>query len=343
MTLLIHDRIMSDVEENDIEFLELSFKQILQIEVDTQALTSDERTTSIIKRLHTVYKECVKKQQTSKTSLLWLQYLDMLNILLSYLRCERIGDFEGSLWYLQEMLPYIASTGHNLYTTDLWLYLQLITELKNESPEDYKKFKDGYAVIRRTNKRFGGIPSDQIIEQLLMRGLKTRGGLSRGRGFTEVQQAVWLFSRNSCAEVNLALQNDLLNMNHSTSAQHVVMGKTSLKKNEQDYVNTLEFLKSRKVFDKSREPLENLVTGLEADPSVNIYLAKEVGNSIINNIIGQSVKTFSFKRKNQAITMGTKIKRKDGTILQINAQNLFDRLISMALVCVIYMKYSAMS
>jgi hypothetical protein len=91
--------------------------------------------------------------------------------------------------------------------------------------------------------------------------------------------------------------------------------------------------KSRKVFDKSREPLENLVTGLEADPSVNIYLAKEVGNSIINNIIGQSVKTFSFKRKNQAITMGTKIKRKDGTILQINAQNLFDRLISMALVC----------
>ena len=44
-------------------------------------------------------------------------------------RCERIGMFKDSLYYLQEMLPYIAATGLNLYTTDLWLYLQIMKEL----------------------------------------------------------------------------------------------------------------------------------------------------------------------------------------------------------------------
>ena len=94
-----------------------------------------------------------------------------------------------------------------------------------ESPQFYKKFEEGHWFIRRKDKYWGGIPSDQTIEQLLMCALKTRGGLSRGRGFTEAQQAVWLYSRNICVEVNLSFLNGLVDINRAMSEQHVVLGK----------------------------------------------------------------------------------------------------------------------
>ncbi len=41
-----------------------------------------------------------------------------------------------------------------------------------------------------------------IIEQVLMRSVKTTGSLNCGRGMTENQRLVWLVSLPSCAEVN---------------------------------------------------------------------------------------------------------------------------------------------
>ena len=45
-----------------------------------------------------------------------------------------------------------------------------------------------------------------MIEQVLMRSLKTNGGLTRGRGMTEQQRVIWLLSMPACAEVNRAMQ-----------------------------------------------------------------------------------------------------------------------------------------
>ena len=230
------------------------------------------------------------------------------------------------------MLPYLAASGHNLYTKDVWLYLQRMQELKQEDPVGYKMFAEGYATIRRTDKQYGGIPSDQIIEQLLMRALKTRGGLTRGRGLTEVQQAVWLLSRNVCAEVTNAVHDDLLGLKGGSSEQHVRIGKTSDRRNEEDYENTLTFFRLRNPFDTSHNELENIVTGKQASSAVNIYDAKDIGKGILKKMEGLPVKEFTFKRKEQAITMGSKIQRKDGSVIQINPQNLFDRLIALALV-----------
>ena len=229
------------------------------------------------------------------------------------------------------MLPYIAATGHNLYTSDLWLYLQHMKELEEQSPEMYKKFAEGYATIRRTDKQYGGIPSDQIIEQMLMRALKTRGGLTRGRGFTEVQQAVWLLSRNVCAEVTNSVHDDLLNLKGGFE-QHVKMGKTSDKKNLEDYQKTLDFFRMRNPFATGHNELENIVTGKQASPIVNVFAAQAIGKAMMDKMEGTAVKDFTFKRKDQAVTMASKIHRKDGTIIQINPQNLFDRLVALALV-----------
>ena len=50
------------------------------------------------------------------------------------------------------------------------------------------------------------MPTDLAIEQVVMRSLKTTGGLTQGRGMTELQRTVWLLSTPACPEVNRTLQ-----------------------------------------------------------------------------------------------------------------------------------------
>ena len=52
-----------------------------------------------------------------------------------------------------------------------------------------------------------------------MPSLKTSGGLTRGQGLTEQQQAIWTLSMPICAEVNMAMQ-ELTGVLKATSEQN---------------------------------------------------------------------------------------------------------------------------
>ena len=147
-----------------------------------------------------------------------------------------------------------------------------MAELQEESLDVYQKLWEG-GTLWRTDKEWGGIPSDQVIEQLLTRALKTRGRLTRGRGFTEVQQTVWLLSRSICAEVTNAVHEELLQLTSGTSEQHMKLGNTSQMRNATENLNTLEYMRSRNLFDlgNTNQNLEKFVTGREASSSVIIF------------------------------------------------------------------------
>jgi len=60
--------------------------------------------------------EAQKTQMAAKrTSKLWLQYMEMVDILHLFIKAERTGDWMLHLKSLQEMLPFFAASGHNLY------------------------------------------------------------------------------------------------------------------------------------------------------------------------------------------------------------------------------------
>jgi len=141
-----------------------------------------------------------------RTATLWLQYMDMNDILFKHIRAERTGNWDLHLQSMSEMLPYMAAAGHNNYTKCLHLYLQRMSSLQNDHPDVYQHFQDGLHVIRRSDPYWAGLSSDLVIEQVLMRSMKTNGGLTRGRGMTEQQRLVWLLSMPACAEVNRMMQ-----------------------------------------------------------------------------------------------------------------------------------------
>ena len=74
-------------------------------------------------------------------------------------------------------------------------------------------------MIQRSSHLWAGLLSDLVIKQVLMRSLKTSGGLTRGQGMIDNQCLLWLLSRPACVEVNQAMQ-ELTRVNYNTGEQN---------------------------------------------------------------------------------------------------------------------------
>ncbi len=88
---------------------------------------------------------------------------------------------------VKQMLPYFAASGHTLYAKPAYIYLQSMLELSQTHPDVHHSFTNGYHVVRRSDRFWAGISTDLAIEQVLMRSIKTHGGLTRGKGMSETQ------------------------------------------------------------------------------------------------------------------------------------------------------------
>jgi len=139
------------------------------------------------------------------TSKLWLQYMDMIDIIRRYIWAERTGNWELHLQTLSEMLPFLAASGHNNYTKSVWIYLQQMSHLQEDHPEVYEHFGKGLHVIS-SDRYWAGLSSDLVIKQVLTRIMKTSIGLTRGRGMTEQQRVIWSLAMPAYAEMNRAMQ-----------------------------------------------------------------------------------------------------------------------------------------
>ena len=130
----------------------------------------------------------LKQTMTTRIAMLWLQYLDMVSILQRFIKAERMANWKRHLQTVQDMLPYFVASGHSLYAKSAYVYLQIMLRLPETHPDAHRKFMEGYHVVRRSDRIWAGLSTDLIIEQVLMRSIKTHGGLTRGNGMTEKQR-----------------------------------------------------------------------------------------------------------------------------------------------------------
>lgn len=192
----------------------------------------------------------------------------------------------------------------------------------------YRLFVAGHFVVRRTERFWGGLARDLAIEQVLMRSLKSTGGLTRGRGFEESQRQVWLLSMPSCSELNNAMQ-ELTSQEYHTSDQHKDCSKSRMERDNKDLHTIFLFLKDRiPLTDSEDGMLRNIANGIVAEKHVNVEKAKQCGEEIIQNMIGKNVSEYSFKKSKQAVTLKP---RKglllDGERIHIDPQTSFQRFL----------------
>ncbi|XP_065581046.1 uncharacterized protein LOC136040675 [Artemia franciscana] len=200
-------------------------------------------------------------------------------------------------------------------------------KLKDTHPTVYQVFQSGMHVVRRSDRLWAGLSTDLVIEQELMRSLKTSGGLTNGRGMTEAQRPFWVLLRPVCSTVNLLMER-ISQILCVTSDQHKEMSKPMQRRDCKDTQTIIEFLERGSPFEGDVH-LRSIANGLTAYPSTNVDSAKDVGLKVIDAMSGQLVSDFVFRRKQQAIQMTTK-QSQSGDCKRLDPTLLFQRFIRIA-------------
>ena len=242
------------------------------------------------------YKELLAEK--SPTARLWLQYLEYIETLKIFIRAERIGDWNLHLIAIGKMLNLFAATGHINYAKSSRHYLQLMMQLPSEHPWLYQCFiEKGYHTIRRSSRFWAGLWTDLTIEQVMMKSIKSRGGLTSGKGLTETVCLQWVYSMHKCAAIHSSMTT-LTGLNHHTSDQHVDLGTSRSNRDFHDLNGVQQWFDQHEPFDLTEERLRSLSSGLIAadDDHINCEKVEEIGAKIQEKLDGLRIPDASIKR-----------------------------------------------
>ena len=105
-----------------------------------------------------------KLSQISRTSALWVQYHEMVSTIKSFIRAERLHDWNLHLAVTTDMLWTFAAAGHGQYAKGDRLYLELMElySVRNKSVFDIFKV-EGLHTVRYSNFEWSGIWTDMCL------------------------------------------------------------------------------------------------------------------------------------------------------------------------------------
>ena len=130
--------------------------------------------------------------------------------------------------------------------------------------------------------------TDFVIEQVMMRSIKSRGGLTRGRGMTESVRLQWVCSLHKCAAVHDAMTTTT-NLKHMTSDQHIELSSSRCKHDFEDLSTVQKWFDQHEPFNVNERRLRSLSSGLTAtSDNVNCHLT-ELGSRIQHELDNLSV------------------------------------------------------
>ena len=107
-----------------------------------------------------------------------------------------------------------------------------MSELEIKHPAVFRKSANGLHLFRRSNQFWAGLSNNLVIEQTLMRSLKSTGGLTHGSGMNEEQQSLWTMSIPIMSAYN-AMQ-EFNHLSYTTSEQHKGSIEERIKRDSSD-------------------------------------------------------------------------------------------------------------
>ena len=168
------------------------------------------------------------------------------------------------------MLNLFSATGNLHYTKSARLYLQQMLELPTTHPDIHEHFVSfGHHTIRRSDRFWAGLWSDLVIEQVMMRSLKSAGGLTRGRGFTESVRHQWVITAHHFATIHEGMTG-LTKLQLASSEQHIEMSEARRLRDVFDREKLYSWLKDHIPFSTLETRLKSLSTGITVDSGIEL-------------------------------------------------------------------------
>ena len=138
----------------------------------------------------------------------------------------------------------------------------------------------------------------------MTRSIKIRGGLTRGRGFTDTVRLMWVYSAHACGEIHNAMTS-LTWLLHRTSEQHIELGQSRIKRDNDDLRKIQSWFDQFEPFDPNESNLKSLSSGLVAsdESGVNCDKVEEIGEAIQKSLDKVALRDAAIKRKEQVKTL----------------------------------------
>ena len=112
--------------------------------------------------------------------------MDYIQVVKMFVYAGRTGEWNLHLHAIYKMLDLFAAAGHLHYAKSGRMYLQQMLDLPFKYRNLHRQFVEhGYFTKRRSDRLWVGLWSDLVIEQVMIRSIKGREGLIRGKGFSE--------------------------------------------------------------------------------------------------------------------------------------------------------------
>ena len=109
---------------------------------------------------------------------LWSSFIDMVHLLLQFIRSIREGNWKLHLDCIASMLPWMFAHDRTHYSRYLPAYWAEMKQLSVDQPNAHCDLMAGdFSVQRNQDTGFSRVAVDQSIEQTVNRHTKTSGGI----------------------------------------------------------------------------------------------------------------------------------------------------------------------
>ena len=201
------------LENADLDSIQACYDSVLE----NRYVANEDSTLTAVTKLDLLL-QCMKMKllQESRTAKLWIQYMHHMETLRMFIRAERSGDWNLHLISVTRMLNIFAAKPVCKMSTDVLAndvgFAGFTSMAIQTVPVPW------YHTIRRSERYWSGLWTDLVIEQVLMRSLKSRGGLSHGRGLTESVRLMWIHGERAFSFAGPAAWNNLpKNLQHCSN------------------------------------------------------------------------------------------------------------------------------
>ena len=250
----------------------------------------------------------VEVGKKSRTGKLWMEYVKMIRVLLQFIRAERCGDWDMHLYCVAQMIHVLHAGVHTAYAKLTRLYFEDMRRLPTRMDADaLKKYTTGgYWTIRRSNRFWSGNFTDQLIETILMRVLKSRGGVGQGRGVSPSTLAKMVYIITQTVPISESLEMFYC-VYSNTNDQHKDLRPSSITRDCLHYSRFSDYIAHHSPLDCTgghKDKLVCIATGIVAPLSANPDSAFQLGETAANTLSGQNYADVKLKRSDRVISIG---------------------------------------
>ncbi|MES9881882.1 MAG: hypothetical protein ABW185_13470, partial [Sedimenticola sp.] len=269
-----------------LEYLQIEGTDLKHDIEEAEKSPNDDCLTNILstKRFRNALSEFGESHATDSNFMLWWEYLNMVRVLLMFIRAQRDGLWDLHLTAFSNMLPYFHRYDHTNYAKWGVIYLAEMKQLPEEIAE---QFQLGNFVVKLGKARFNQVDPDQAQEWLNGTGKRSGGIVGITKNISALSR--WSLSFSMRTEISLKTR-ELYGLKLDDSLTHKEASKSRRQKDLESEESVVRVLRRFGVFAEdsmTRETLENIATKDQATEEITNALlqAKHLGQKQVEEFV----------------------------------------------------------